>query len=192
MSLVQPVLSDPLRRHRLTVEDYYKMAEAGIFKEKDRVELIEGEIIDMVPIGSNHAYTINKILNHFLIKQISSDILVRIQDPLRLDQYNEPEPDLALVANKNYSDHHPGPTETLLVMEVADSSLNYDLEIKIPLYARHNIPEAWVLDLIDKKVHVFENLNNGTYQNHKEASSGKLTPVQMKSFVLDLEELWNN
>ncbi len=189
MSPVQAMSSEPLRRHRLTVEDYYKMGEVGIINEKDRVELIEGEIIDMVPIGSNHAYTINKILNLFLMKQLSGDIIVRIQDPLLLDEYNEPEPDIALVVNQNYYSRHPGPAETLLIIEVADSSLAYDLDIKTPLYARHDIPEVWVINLTDKKVHVFDHPGNGAYQNQKELNSGKLTPGNIKSLELDLEEL---
>lgn len=190
MSSAQAMSTEPLRRHRLSVEDYYKMGEVGIFNEKDRVELIEGEIIDMVPIGSNHAYTINKIVNLFLLKQLESNILVRIQDPLRLDQYSEPEPDIALVNNKNYSAHHPGPEDTLLAIEVADSSLSYDIEIKTPLYARYNIPEVWVINLTDAKIYVFDGPKNGSYQNQKEISSGKLTPVKIKSFVLNLDELW--
>jgi len=190
MSSIQPTSPDTLRRHRLSVEDYYKMGEAGILKEKDRVELIEGEIIDMVPIGSNHAYTINKILNHFLMKQLTDDIIVRIQDPLRLDQYNEPEPDITLVTDQNYSDRHPGPADTLLIIEVADSSLAYDINIKIPLYSRHNIPEAWVVNLVDKKIHVFSTPTHGTYQNAREVTAGKLSPTRITSFCLDLEELW--
>jgi Uma2 family endonuclease len=189
MSSIQPIRPDLLRRHRLTVDDYYKMGEAGIFKDKDRVELIEGEIIDMVPIGSQHAYILNK-LNRIFSKQITDEILIRLQDPLRLDQYNEPEPDLALVANKNYSAHHPGPTDTLLVIEVADSSLAYDIDIKTPLYARHGIPEIWVVNLIDKKIHVFDNPTNGMYQNTKEITAGRLSPAHVASFILDLEELW--
>lgn len=192
MSSAQAISSAPLRRHRLSVEDYYKMGEVGIFSEKDRVELIDGEIIDMVPIGSNHAYTINKIVNLYLLKQLESNILVRIQDPLRLDRYNEPEPDIALVNKKNYSAHHPGPEDTLLVIEVADSSLDYDIEIKTPLYAHYNVPEVWVINLNDAKIHIFDSPNNGSYQNRKEINSGKLTPTKIKSFILDLEELWKS
>lgn len=190
MSSVQPVSSKLLRRHRLTVEDYYKIGEAGVFKEKDRVELIEGEIIDMVPIGSKHAYALNK-LNRIITKLAPEEILVRIQDPLRLDQYNEPEPDLALVSNKNYSTHHPGPSDTLLVIEIADSSLAYDMDIKTPLYARHNIPEVWIINLIDHKLHVFRKPLDGKYQQAKEIESGNISPEQATDFILDISSLWN-
>lgn len=192
MASIQPMPLEPLRRHRLTVENYYKIGEAGVFKEKDRVELIEGEIIDRVPIGSNHAYTINKILNHFLMKQLSNDTIVRIQDPLHLDQYNEPEPDLTLVTNKNYSAHHPGPEDTLLVTEVSDSSLNYDIDIKVPLYARHAIPEVWVVDLNDRIIQVFQQPKDGIFQQKNTFKSGAITPVQVSSFILKIDELWND
>lgn len=192
MSSIQTISSEPLRRHRLTVDNYYKMGKAGVFKEKDRVELIEGEIIDMIPIGSNHAYTINKILNHFLMKQLSNDAIVRIQDPLRLDQYNEPEPDLTLVTNKNYFTRHPGPEDTLLVVEVSDSSLNYDIDIKVPLYARHAIPEVWVIDLNDRLIQVFQQPQDGIFQQKNTFKSGAITPVQVSSFILNIDELWND
>ena len=115
MSRVQSIPAEYLRRHRITAEDYYKIGDAGIFTESDRVELIEGEIIDMAPIGSQHAYLLDK-LNRIFTKQSPENSLVRIQNPLSLDNYNEPEPDLALVTNKDYSTHHPSPIDTLLVI----------------------------------------------------------------------------
>lgn len=189
MSSPQPFSSDTLRRHRLSVDDYYKMGEAGIFKEKDRVELIEGEIIDMVPIGSRPAYTLNK-LNKVFTKQLADDYLVRVQDPIRLDQYNEPEPDLTIVTNKNYSTHHPSPEDALLVIEIADSSLSYDISIKIPLYARYDIPEAWVINLNENKIHIFNRLQNGAYQNREDILSGTLSPLEISNFVFQVGELW--
>jgi len=189
MPFSQAISPDPLRRHRLTVDDYYKMGDAGIFTEKDRVELIEGEIIDMVPIGSNHAYTIDKMA-YIIHKQIRNKTLLRIQNPLHLDQYNEPEPDLALVTKTNYSSHHPGPEDTLLVIEIADSSLTYDLTIKTPLYAQHNIPEVWIIDLNEKMVHTFQQPSNGTYQQQSGHNTGKLSPSQVSDLTLDISDLW--
>jgi len=191
MPFSQTIPSDPLRRHRLTVDDYYKMGDAGIFTEKDRVELIEGEIIDMVPIGSQHAYLLNK-LNRIFSKQIIDTTLIRIQDPLRLDQHNEPEPDFVLVTNKNYSLHHPGPEETLLIIEVADSSLTYDLEIKTPLYAQHKIPEVWIIDLGNKKIHTFQQPHDSSYQRQRACESGVISPIQASGLVLDIAKLWSN
>lgn len=191
MPFLQAISSESLRRHRLTVDDYYKMGAAGIFRENDRVELIEGEIIDMVPIGSNHAYTIDK-LAYTIHKHISENTLLRIQNPLHLDQNNEPEPDLVLVTNKNYFSRHPGSEETLLIIEVADSSLAYDLEIKIPLYAQYNIPEVWIVNLNDCKIHVFQQPQNDAYKSMEEVQSGTLTPTQVQSFVLRTDDIWSD
>ncbi|NOX43097.1 MAG: Uma2 family endonuclease [Gammaproteobacteria bacterium] len=191
MPTAQSIPSEYLHRHRITVEDYYKIGEAGIFSEKDKVELIEGEIIDMVPIGSQHAYILNK-LNRVFTRQAPDNTLVRIQDPLRLDKYNEPEPDLALVTNNDYSKHHPCPSDTLLVIEVADSSLTYDSKVKIPLYARHNIPQVWLVNVSDRIVHVFQQPENGEYQLKDDTQFGKLSPSQLSSIILDLDILWSS
>lgn len=186
MSPGQPMNSQPLSRHRLTVDDFYKISAVGILKEKDRVELIEGEIIDMAPIGSQHAETIDT-LAYLIHKQIKEDAKLRIQNPLRLDQYNEPQPDLALVINQNYSSHHPGPQETMLVIEVADASLSYDLEIKTALYAQHNIPEVWVIDLNNCKIHVFQRPKSGEYEYKKALQRGTISSALVPSFVLDID-----
>lgn len=191
MPFSQAISSQTLRRHRLTVDDYYKMGAAGIFTEKDRVELIDGEIIDMAPIGAQHAYLLNR-LNRIFSKQISDTALIRIQDPIHLNHHNEPEPDLVLVANKNYSTHHPGPKETLLVIEIADSSLAYDLEIKTPLYAKHNIPEVWIIDLGSKFIHTYQQPKDGTYQQHNSCDKGHLSPSLVSDLVLNIDDLWSD
>lgn len=190
MPLSLAISSQSLRRHRLTVDDYYKMGEVGVFTENDRVELIEGDIIDMVPIGSQHAYAIDR-LAYIIHKQISENTLLRIQNPLHLNQYSEPEPDFALVINKNYTSRHPEPAETLLIIEVASSSLTYDLDIKTPLYAEHNIPEVWIVNLNDSKIHVFQQPQNDTYKHMQEIQSGILTPTSVQNFVLKIDDLWN-
>jgi Uma2 family endonuclease len=135
-----------LPRHKLTVDHYHKMAETGILTALDRVELIEGELIDMAPIGSRHATRVD-YLNRLLVKQVSDDHLVRVQNPVRLGKHSEPEPDIAIVHNRRYSKAHPIPKDVLLLIEVADTTVQYDREIKVPLYARHHIPEVWLLDL---------------------------------------------
>lgn len=188
------VLSNPatyLRRHKMTTDDYYNIGEAGILTEDDRVELIEGEIIDMVPIGSQHAYLLDK-LNRVFTKQAPENTLVRIQNPLRLDNYNETEPDLALVANKNYSAYHPGPVDTLLVIEIADSSISYDTKVKTPLYSQHNIPEVWLINVNDHIVQIFQQPENGEYQLSDNHQSGELSPAQSSSIVLNLDALWGS
>lgn len=139
---------DTPQRHRLSVEDYHRMAEAGILGEDARVELIEGEIIDMTPIGSRHAAAVKR-LNHILTLTIGDTAIVSAQDPVILDPHSEPQPDLALLRPRAdfYQSAHPRPDDILLVIEVADSSLAYDRDIKLPLYARAGIPEAWLVDI---------------------------------------------
>lgn len=136
--------STALSRHKLTIEDYHRMGEAGILGEDDRVELIEGELVDMPPIGSQHADCVSRLIR-LLIRQ--TEAVVRVQDPIQLPGHSEPEPDIAIVRNRSYAEAHPGPEDVMLLIEVADSSLDYDRTIKFPLYARYGIPEVWLIDL---------------------------------------------
>jgi len=134
-----------------TVDEYYRMAEAGILGEDDRVELIEGEIIQMSPIGPLHANEVNH-LNRLISQRFSGVAWVSIQNPIRLSKRSEPEPDLALVRTEqdrgsSYAVSHPTPADVFLVVEVAHHSAEYDLGRKSRMYARHDIPELWVLDL---------------------------------------------
>jgi Uma2 family endonuclease len=136
------------RKHLISVEEYYRMAEAGLLAPDARVELIAGEIIDMVPIGSRHARAVAHLHQQFVLAA-GDRALVRSQCPVRLDYRSEPEPDLALLRPRadEYSDSHPEPADTLLIVEVSDSSLEYDRDIKLALYAQHGIREAWIVDL---------------------------------------------
>lgn len=140
-------------RHRLTVGDYYRMGEAGILSPDARVELIEGEIIDMAPIGSRHAGTVERIAAA-LRQAIGARAMVRTQQPVSLDERSEPEPDVTVVRPRDdyYTSAHPRPDDVLLIVEVAEASLAYDREIKVPLYARHGIGEAWIVDLVAGRV----------------------------------------
>ena len=137
-----------LTRHRLTVADYYRMGEAGIFAPEARVELIEGEIIDMAPIGTRHGSAVKR-LNALFVAAVGSRAVVSVQDPLRLSELSEPEPDLMLLKPRAdfYADAHPTAADVLLLVEVADTSARYDREIKLPLYARHGVREVWIVDL---------------------------------------------
>jgi Uma2 family endonuclease len=154
-----------LQRHRLTVAEYYRMAEAGILGEDDRVELIEGEIIDMPPIGTDHTSSVKRLLRAF-DRSVGDRAIVSVQDPVRLDDYSEPEPDLALLRYRDdfYHEAHPGPGDVLLLVEVAHSSLRYDLEIKLPLYARHGIPEVWIVDLEHRRLEIHRQQEGDGYR----------------------------
>ena len=145
---------DLIHRHRYTVEDYYRMVEVGILAPDARVELIEGEVIEMPPIGAPHAAVVTDLQN-LLIGAVGGDAIVRVQNPVRLGLHDEPQPDIALVkppASK-YRRRHPAAADVLLLIEVVDTSLRYDREVKLPLYGRKGIPETWLLDLVRRELH---------------------------------------
>lgn len=142
-------------RRPITVSEYHRMGEVGILGDRDRVELIEGELVAMSPIGSYHHGTVNK-LNHSLVQAVGERAVVSVQGPVRLDEFSEPEPDIALLKPRPdfYQDGHAGPADVLLLIEVADTSLNYDHAVKRALYARHAIQELWIVDLTAGEVEV--------------------------------------
>ena len=136
-------------RHKLNVHDYHRMADAGIFDACDRIELIDGDLIDMAPIGQGHAAIVNG-LNEALVVACAGRAIVSPQNPVRLDPSSEPQPDLAVLrrrADFYASGERPGPDDILLLVEVADSSLRFDQTVKLPLYARAGIAELWIVDL---------------------------------------------
>jgi len=149
--------TDLYRRHRFTAEEYHRMGEAGLFGEDDRVELIEGEIVEMTPIGSRHAGTVIR-LNRLLGQAVGDRAIVASQSPLRLGTTSEPQPDIALLRPRDdfYTTSHPGSGDVLLLIEVAEASLRYDREVKLPLYARHGIPAVWLVDLAGRELTAYE------------------------------------
>jgi Uma2 family endonuclease len=148
--------SAPPSRHLISVDAFHRMGETGILGPRDRVELIDGEIIDMSPIGVLHAAIVDVLARHFG-RRTGESVFVRCQNPLRLDDISEPEPDIAILRPRAdfYMTAHPGAADVLLVIEVADTSLAYDLGTKVPLYARHGIPEVWVIDAATRHTRVF-------------------------------------
>lgn len=136
-------------RHKLNVDDFHRMGDAGIFGEDDRIELIDGDLIDMAPIGQGHAAVVSG-LNEALVVACHGRAIVSPQDPVRLDRLSEPQPDFAVLRRRAdfYSaGERPGPADVLLLVEVADSSLSFDRNVKLPLYARAGIAELWIVDL---------------------------------------------
>jgi Uma2 family endonuclease len=149
---------------RFKVDDYYKMIELGILKDYEKAEIIEGELIKKMPIGDRHAATVD-FLNRLFIKNVSDDVLVRIQNPIRLSDYNEPEPDIVLTDLRKYNGkRHPQPTEIILIVEVSDSTLKYDRDTKLSLYAEAEIYEVWIVNLQNDIIEVHQNPSNGIYQ----------------------------
>ncbi len=170
------------QRHRLTVRDYHKMGEVGILSEDDSVEIISGEMIDRALIGSAHAACVRYLL-HFLAPQLGNTALLDIQNPLQLDDYSEPQPDVMLLKPRLdfYLPAHPQAKDVLLLVEVAESSLAYDREVKIPLYARHQIPEVWLFDLRAQRLEIFQDPSPEGYKKilrpeRKEQVSPSLLP----------------
>jgi Uma2 family endonuclease len=156
--------TDLPRRHRLTVADYYRMAEIGILAPEARVELIDGEIIDMAPPGSPHAGTVT-YLTKVLMRAVAERAIVLTQNPVRLSEYSEPQPDLALLRPRDdfYRARHPRADDVLLIVEVAATSLRFDRKTKVPLYARHGIPEMWLLDLGGRRLVRYRAPEHGSY-----------------------------
>lgn len=143
-------------KRRFTVEEYYQMGKAGILSKDERVELLEGEIVEMAPIGSRHAACVDR-LNHLFSQQVGGRALVRVQNPIRLGPRSEPQPDLTLLRPRPdyYAQAHPGPQDVYLVIEVGETSADFDREVKGPLYARAGIPEVWLIDLSEERVEVY-------------------------------------
>ncbi len=178
-------------RHRLDVDAYTKMAEAGIIARELRVELIDGQIIDMPAIGSPHA-GITKRLNR-LFGRAAADglVLVSVQDPLRLDRFNEPEPDISVLKPRadDYTTGHPSAADVLLLVEVSESSLAYDRGIKLPLYARFGVPEVWIVDAAGAAVEVYREPCDGTYGSNERLSQGRLSPSLVPSIAIEVAAL---
>jgi Uma2 family endonuclease len=158
-------MEDWSHRHRITVDEYHRMAEQGSFAPDARVELIDGVIIDMPPIGSPHA-AMGRRLDSLLREVVGSQALVSCQWPLQLGDYSEPQPDIALVRPREdfYEDRHPTAADTLLVIEVSATTLKDDLRTKLNLYARHRIPEYWVVDVVNHRLHLFRGPSGTDYE----------------------------
>ena len=153
---------EPARR-LFTVDEFHRMAEAGILGEDDRVELVEGELIEMTPIGSRHAACVNR-----LVKLLSSleAYLLSVQNPVSLDPRTELQPDIALLKPRPdfYASAHPRPRDVVLIIEVADTSAAADREVKLPLYAKAGIPEVWLVDLPGGVIEVYRDPGESAYR----------------------------
>jgi Uma2 family endonuclease len=167
-------MSVQFKKHYFNVAEYYRMAEAGLFSPDDRVELIEGEVVDMSPIGRRHAGCVNR-LNKLLNRNVVELAIVSVQNPIGIDDFSEPQPDLALLKPRAdfYSNSHPVPADVLVVIEVCDTSVEYDRNVKLPLYARAGISEAWLLILPDDTIEVYSNPKDGKYQKVQRLKRGK-------------------
>jgi Uma2 family endonuclease len=178
-------------RKRFSADDYQRMGEAGILRRKDRVELIDGEIIAMSPIGPRHCANVDRATRAFITKAGESAI-VRVQGSVRLDLYSEPEPDLVLLRPRAdfYASGHPGPADILLIVEVAQSSIDYDREFKSHVYARSGVHEYWLADLNENVLTCYSSPEGGTYQHVERYTRGQsLAPQLLPNCVVATEDL---
>ena len=174
-----------------TVGEYYRMAEANILTEEDRVELIAGQIVAMSPIGSRHAACVDR-LNGLLHRQPGPAFIVRVQSPIALNAYSEPEPDLVLLRPRAdfYAAAHPSAADVLLAVEVADTSAGYDRAVKVPLYAQAGIPEVWLIDLFANRIEVYARPQGEAYQQRVEvAADATLASPTLASLKLAAADL---
>ena len=172
-------MSIQVTKRRFSIDEYYRMAEAGILSEDDRVELIEGEIIKMAPIGSRHAACVRR-LDTLFNRLVSQTALISVQSPVRLSNFSEPQPDISLLKPRDdfYSGEHPTPADVLLIIEVSDTSIEYDRDIKIPLYATSLIPEVWLVNLIKDIVEIYRDPRSGIYREVHYATRGETVNPQ--------------
>ncbi|HMO48649.1 MAG TPA: Uma2 family endonuclease [Rubrivivax sp.] len=185
-------LPPPLKRHRLRADEYQQLGRTGIIGPELRVELLDGEIIEMAPIGTRHWAMVNRL--DMLLKQaIGKRAIVSSQSSFRLDDYSEPEPDLALFKWRDdfYATALPTPADTLLLIEVSDSSLRYDREIKLPRYARRGVPEVWIVDLEAQLLRVHREPNGDDFlQGSATATPGIFGLAALPGVPVDLTGLF--
>ena len=182
----------PVRtQHRFSVNDYHRMAEAGLLQPDARVELLDGKIIDMSPIGPFHGGLVKRLSRNFNL--MSKDRwTVSIQDPLRLDDSSEPEPDLMLLkpVEDDYTSRHPQPDDVFLLIEVSDATLEYDRTEKLPAYGRAGIPEVWIVNLVELSVEVYREPHFTGYGHKSVFRAGdRISPAAFPDAATDVAEL---
>jgi Uma2 family endonuclease len=183
-----------VRRHRFTVEEYQKMGQAGIFHEDDRLELMDGEVLEMSPIGWRHVHCVrqlNRILSRFADRRTTNGkrYEVAVQDPFILDEHGEPQPDLVLLLNPPVG-RLPGFEEVALALEVADTSLAYDRNVKLPRYAETGIPETWLVDLKADRIEVHSEPSPGGYRKTTRYARGeRVESATLPDLTFDASEV---
>lgn len=179
-----------LTPHRFTVDEYYRMAEVGILSPDSKTELIEGEIIDMLPAGPFHSGSIDHLVMAFA-SLANGRWITSSQRALRLGVSNEPEPDVVLLKPpvSRYKKQHPSAEDAFLVVEVADSSLSYDRTKKLQIYAAASIPEVWILNIPQRVLEVYRKPSGSVYSETQTLESGMLAPLAFPDAEIDMAEL---
>ena len=163
-----------VKNFRFNISQYHQMSEAGILSENDKVELINGEIIEMSPIGRRHTACVNR-LNSVFSQLLGKKVIIAVQNPIILNNLSEPQPDIALLKPRAdfYESGHPQPQDIFLLIEVADSSLEYDRDVKIPLYASSGITEVWLVDIYQQVIIVYRYPSENGYRDIQTLSRGE-------------------
>jgi Uma2 family endonuclease len=185
-------MSTILKTYRFSIDEYHRMGEAGIFSEDDRVELLAGAIVEMSPIGPLHAGTVNRLTTLFS-SRLGNRVVVGIQNPLlSRAEDSEPQPDVVLLHPRDdfYTRAHPEASDVYLVIEVADTSLEVDRDVKLPIYARAGIPEAWLLDVSAERLEVFRHPAPHGYQDIRMLHRGEpVVPQAFPDLALTVDDL---
>ncbi len=184
-------MATTVTRHRFTADTYDQMIRAGILKPDDRVELIEGEIVQMSPIGERHAACVKR-LNRLCTRILGDRAIVAVQDPIRLSDDSEPQPDLAILKPRDdfYASGHPRAADILLVIEVADTTQTFDRDTKLPLYARAGIAEAWLVDLEKGRVELYRKPGRKGYSSvHTASRRDRIAPSAFAGIEISVDQL---
>ncbi|MGR8935713.1 MAG: Uma2 family endonuclease [Gammaproteobacteria bacterium] len=179
------------QKHRINLDEWRRMGEAGIFPPESRIELIDGEIIEMSPIGFNHAGHVTRLMN-FFAPLLGNKALMTAQNPVQLGDLSEPEPDFMLLKPEAsfYSTRHPQADDVLLLVEIADTSLSYDRSQKMRLYAAHNIPEYWMLNLNGSSLEVYRQPQPGGYAEKAVLHRGDtVQPVSLQHILINVADI---
>jgi Uma2 family endonuclease len=175
-----------------TVQEYHRMSDLGILDPNERTELVAGQIIIMTAKGTPHVMTLRLLANVLENALGDKSVFVSTQDPIRLDNFSEPEPDLAIVKGTilDYAEHHPAPDDIYLVIEVADSTLKQDCEVKDKLYARSSIGEYWVVDIKNRQVHIFRDPTATGYTSHLILTeTHSVSPLAFPDLILSIASI---
>jgi Uma2 family endonuclease len=178
-------------RRKLDVVDYERMGWAGVLQPDDRVELIEGELIAMAPIGDAHA-AVSMTLNMALVRAVGDRAIVSVGNPVRLDEYNEPQPDFALLRPKpgGYRGGKPRPADVFLLMELSDTTLRFDRAVKLPLYGSHGIQEYWIVNLQKSLVEVCRGPQPDGYASVEAyGADASLEPLALPGLTLRIADI---
>ena len=178
-------------RRRFTVAEYYAMAEAGVLAPDERVELLDGEIIVMPPIGDWHASRVKR-LNNSMLPPLEGRAIVSVQDPTRLDDASEPEPDIMLLRWRDdfYEGGHPGPADVLLLIEVSDTTVDYDRGAKLSAYAAAGIPEVWIVNRPDRRIESYSDPTGDAYATVRYYEPGEsISPQAFPDVILQVDQI---